>query len=497
MNDATPQRTSPPITRHLIDGRWTAPTGAGRVQLSNPATGEPSGWLAVGSAGDVDAAVKSATRAFEHGWRDTALADRIEVLERLVRVISTRREDFAQLISREIGAPIDFARAQQVDTAVRHIEATVEAARSLSPTVASPTYPADVVVYEPIGVAALITPWNWPLNQVVLKVAGALAAGCTIVLKPSELSFRTAILFAECLQDVGIPDGVFNVVVGDGTTGAALSAHPSIGAVSFTGSTATGRAVASSAIATMARLTLELGGKSPNLLFADCDLPTAIRQGVAHAFRNAGQSCNAASRMLIDRAIYDQAVALVVQAADATRVDRPDLPGAHIGPLVSQQQFDRVQAYIAQGVKSGARLIAGGPGSPASHPAGYYCRPTVFADVSPDMAIFQDEIFGPVLTLTPFDTEEEAIALANATRYGLAAFIQTRAPDRALRVAKRLHAGMVQINGASRAPGAPFGGVKQSGVGREAGVWGIRAFQEIKSISGIDQRHRPAVGLTA
>ena len=463
------------------------PNGSRDIMLVDPATGHETGALRIGDRRDVECAVRAAAAAFDGGWRDVALAGRLELLERLTDAVSRRREQFAQLISREVGAPIAFARAQQVDTAVRHLRATLEAARSSARQDESGGTRSreGLVVHEPIGVAALITPWNWPLNQIVLKVAGALAAGCTMVLKPSELSSMTALLFAECMIEAGVPAGVFNLVLGDGlVTGTALCAHPDAGVISFTGSTAAGHQVAQEAAAGMKRVTLELGGKSANLVFADCDLPTAIRQGVAHCFRNAGQSCNAASRMLIERTVFDQAIELIKKAAAATRVDHPARDGGHIGPLVSGRQFERVQGYIQRGIAEGARLAAGGLGRPDGLPGGYYCRPTVFTDVTPAMTIFQEEIFGPVLVVTPFDTEDQGINLANATRYGLAAFIQTGNPARALRVARRLQAGMIQINGASRAPCAPFGGVKQSGIGREAGLWGIRAFQEPKSISG-------------
>jgi aldehyde dehydrogenase (NAD+) len=479
--------------RHLIGGAWLVPTGECWLDVVDPATGQLTGVLPIGTRLEVDKAVRAAASAFDGGWCDTSLVSRIALLERVTEAVASRREQFAQVICREIGTPITFARAHQVDAAVRHLQATLDAARTevgqIEVGERSPS--ADRVVYEPMGVAALITPWNWPLNQVVLKVAGALAAGCTMVLKPSESSTMTALLFAECLQEAGVPPGVFNVVVGDGPeTGAGLCAHPGVRAISFTGSTATGHAIAHAAVADMKRVTLELGGKSANIIFADCDLPTAIRQGVAHCFRNAGQSCNAASRMLVDRRVYDQAVALAAGLADGIRCGHPAMDGDHMGPLVSLRQFERVQGYIASGIGEGARLVAGGLGNPVAGEgglteAGFYCRPTVFADVTAHMTIFNEEIFGPVLTMTPFDSEEEAITLANATRYGLAAFIQTRDPVRAVRVSRRLKVGMIQINGASRVAGAPFGGVKQSGIGREAGLWGVRAFQEIKSISGI------------
>ena len=456
--------------------------GAGGIvgDLYDPATGAGRAPFRAASEDQVARAVAAAQRS---GWPDSTPAARLAALVALRDGIARRHEAFAALISEEIGAPIDFARAAQVDAALAHLDATIAV---LPEALAEQTGPDPVhrVRFEPVGVSALITPWNWPLNQMVLKLGAALAAGCPAVLKPSELAPRTAALLLDCCDGAGLPEGTLGLLLGDGATGAALAAHPGIAHVSFTGSTEAGRAVARIAAERFARTTLELGGKSANLLFADCDLPLAIRQGVAHCVRNAGQSCNAASRMLVERAIYGEAVALAAQAMAAIAVDRPDRPGAHIGPQVSLAQWERVQALIATGCAEGARLVAGGAGRPEGLDEGFYSRPTAFADVTPDMTLFTTEIFGPVLTLTPFDTEAEAIALANATPYGLAAYVQTGDQARADRVSRALHAGMIQVNGTSRAQGAPFGGIKASGWGREAGLWGIRAFQEIKSISG-------------
>jgi len=396
-----------------------------------------------------------------------------------------RRDDFAQIISAEIGAPIDFAKTAQIDAALAHVEATISALDDIRNASKSSRAVAHQVLYEPIGVAALITPWNWPLNQVMLKVAGALAAGCTCVLKPSELSSRTAVLLAECVSEAGVPRGVFNLVIGDRVTGAALVAHEGVDVVSFTGSSRAGKQIARAAADRLLRCSLELGGKSPNLLFADCDLDVAIRQGLAHCFRNAGQSCNAASRMLVERTRYEEAIELAAVTARETRVGPPGRAGKHLGPLVNRVQYDHVQRMIEAGEQSGARLVAGGSGRPPDFERGFYVQPTVFADVKPGDPLFQREIFGPVLTMTPFDDEDHAVALANDTCYGLAGYIQTTDPARAVRVAGRLNVGMVQINGTSRAQGAPFGGRKASGYGREGGLWGIRGFQDIKSVTGL------------
>ncbi len=436
--------------------------------------------------GDVAGAVARARADFDARWGDDADRARgLAILERLIERVSARDKDLAQAISREIGAPIDFARARHVVAALDHLRATRDAARSAEDDIAPPDAPEHRVRYEPVGVAALITPWNWPLNQIALKVGAGLVAGVSMILKPSEHASASALIFADCMAQAGAGAGRFQLLLGDGAVGAALVAAPGVDLISFTGSTEVGRQTAQTAAADFKRTSLELGGKSANILFADCDLDLALGQGVAHCFRNTGQSCNAAARMLVERPIYEAAQTRAARIAREYAIGAPDAAGAHLGPLVNAAQFDRVQAAIHTGLDEGARLIAGGPGRPEGVTRGYYPRATVFADVTPEMALFHHEVFGPVLTMTPFDTEDAAIALANATRYGLAAYVQTGDPVRADRVARRLQAGMVQVNGSSRAPGAPFGGRRQSGWGREAGLWGIRAFQDIKSISGV------------
>jgi aldehyde dehydrogenase (NAD+) len=393
----------------------------------------------------------------------------------------------AEAISNEMGAPIDMALSDQAGSGRGHLKAFIRALDAFDwhhPL--RPGVEGQDLVYEPAGVAGLITPWNWPMNQVVLKVGAALAAGCTMVLKPSEVAPMSSILFSEIIHEAGVPAGVYNMVNGDGVgVGSILSSHPGIDVVSFTGSTRAGILISKAAADTVKTVSLELGGKSPNLVFADTDIDAAVERGASFCFANTGQSCNAATRMLVERPAYERAVEVAKATAEATVVDLPDKTGGHIGPLVSQVQFDKVQRLIQAGIDEGARLVAGGTGRPDGLNRGWFARPTVFADATPDMTIMREEIFGPVLAMMPFDSEDEAIEIANDTPYGLAAYIQTDSAERARRVAARLRAGMVQVNGAHRASGAPFGGYKQSGVGREGGAWGIEEFLEIKTISGI------------
>lgn len=487
--DAALALVRPYLGQCFIGGAWIAPADGAVAKrgVINPATQAVLCDVALCGPADVERAVGVARAAFDAEGAEWSRSDRLAWLQRLSAQIEARRGAFAQLISLEVGSPIDFADTHQVGRALDHLSATIDTLSGLDEeALFSPDTPHDLIRHEPLGVAALITPWNWPLNQIVLKVAGAMAAGCTMVLKPSEAAPLTAILFAECVAQAGVPQGVFNMIQGDGAgTGASLCRHAGVDVISLTGSTVTGRAVAREASGRVTRLALELGGKSANILFEDCDLEKSVRQGLAHAFRNSGQACNAASRMLVAPSIYYRVLALAAGGALNTRVGPPDMPGTHIGPLISQVQFDRVQRYIQMGLDDGAKLLAGGLGRPDGMDGGYYVRPTLFADVKPQMRIFKEEIFGPVLTLTRFEDEAEAIALANATDYGLAGYIQTADPDRALRVARGLRVGMVQVNGTSRAPGTPFGGRKQSGYGRESGLAGILSFQDVKSLSGI------------
>ena len=472
-------------TDFYIDGAWRAPLEAKTIEVINPANEKPYAVISAGSSQDIDLAVAAARKAFPT-WSETPAEERIGYIRRLVEIYETRLEEMAKAISLEMGAPITLARESQAAAGLSHTKAFIAAFENFEfEEILSPKHPNQTVVREPIGVCGLITPWNWPMNQIALKVIPALAVGCTVILKPSEIAPMSAMLFAEFVDQAGFPKGVFNLVNGEGTVvGEALSQHPDVDMMSFTGSTRAGTAVSRAAAATVKRVSLELGGKSPNIVFADADLEKAMSRSLAHCFENTGQSCNAPTRMLVERSVYDKAVEIAKKVTAGTKVGDPAKEGDHIGPLSSSIQFEKVQQLIQKGIDEGARLVAGGTGRPDGFTEGDFVKPTVFADVNNDMTIAREEIFGPVLAMIPFETEEEAIAIANDTPYGLAAYIQTGSPERAKRVARKLRAGMVQINGTSRAPGSPFGGYKQSGNGREGGKWGLEDFMEVKLISG-------------
>lgn len=465
-----------------IGGQWTEPAEAKDLEVINPATEQPVAVISLGSSADLDKAVAAAKTAFET-WSETSVEDRIALFERVLEIYDRRSPEMDEAIRLEMGAPAKFAREQQTPAGSGHFQATLEALKAHQWERPSPRG-GSTLRDEPIGVCGLITPWNWPINQIAAKVAPALAAGCTMVLKPSEVAPLSAMLFAEILDEAGCPAGVFNLVNGDGLgVGAPMSSHPDIDMVSFTGSTRAGTSVSQNAAPTIKRVALELGGKSANLLFADADLETAVRTSVEGCFSNSGQSCDAPTRLLVERSVYDEAVALAKKIAEGVKVDDPEKEGDHIGPVVSQIQYDRIQGHIEAGLKDGSRIITGGPGKPAGLETGYFVRPTIFADVSNDMHVAREEIFGPVLAILPFDTEEDAIRIANDTPYGLAAYLQTGDPERANRVARKLRAGNVYINGAGIDYDVPFGGYKQSGNGREFGQFGLEDFLELKAIT--------------
>jgi aldehyde dehydrogenase (NAD+) len=467
--------------KFYIDGAWRTPAGNTRLPVIDPCTETPFAEVALGDPRDVDRAVAAAKRAFAT-FSLTDPAERIALARRILDVYLTRSDEIADTISREIGAPRQFARNWQAALGRRHLEELLHTCETFAWQRSKGT---TLVRYEPVGVAALITPWNWPINQIVCKVAPALVAGCTMVLKPSEISPLNAVLFAEVLDEAGVPAGVFNLVHGDGpTVGAALCAHPDVDMVSFTGSTRAGVQIATLSAPTVKRVHQELGGKSANVLLDDADFETAVTKGVNSCFNNSGQSCNAPTRMLVPASRHDEAVEIARRAAAAHRVGPADAPETTMGPVVSDVQFERVQRLIAAGIEEGATLVAGGLGRPAGLERGYYVQPTVFAHVRPDMTIAREEIFGPVLSILPYRDEEDAISIANDSPYGLAAYVQSRDLDRARRVAFRLRAGSVHLNYPAWDPGAPFGGYRQSGNGREYGEWGLEAFLEVKGVVG-------------
>ncbi|WP_099825760.1 aldehyde dehydrogenase family protein [Oceaniglobus indicus] len=468
----------------FIDGAWVAPKSDRTLEVLNPSNEEVVTTIALGDQADTDAAVAAARAAFA-GWAATPPAERRALIEKLLKIYQDRAPDMAQAISTEMGAPIDMASAAQVGAGTFHTQNFLKAMDEFEfDRMLGDHAPNDRILMEPIGVVGMITPWNWPMNQVTLKAVAAMAAGCTMVLKPSEIAPLSSIVFTEIVEAAGFPKGVFNMVQGDGAgVGTQLSTHPDVDMISFTGSTRAGIAISKAAADTLKRVHLELGGKGANIIFADAD-DKAVARGAAHCFNNTGQSCNAPTRMLVERSVYDKAVETAARVANDTAVGPASEKGSHIGPLVSQQQWDKVQDLIQKGIDEGARLVAGGTGRPEHTNRGYFVRPTVFADVNNDMTIAREEIFGPVLSIIPFDTEEEAVEIANDTPYGLTNYVQTEDGARRNRIARQLRSGMVEMNGKSRGAGAPFGGYKQSGNGREGGAYGLAEFMEIKAVSG-------------
>ncbi|MDB5788279.1 aldehyde dehydrogenase family protein [Caballeronia mineralivorans] len=464
-----------------IGGEWVAPAGQARLPVIDPSTEEAFAEIAMGTPADVDRAVAAARKAFA-SFALTTPEERLALIRKILEAYSERYDEMAQLISREIGAPRALAHGWQAGLGTRHLKELIRTCEAFTWQRKKGT---TLITHEPIGVVALITPWNWPINQIVCKVAPAIAAGCTMVLKPSEVSPLNALLFAEVLDAAGVPPGVFNLVNGDGpTVGAALCSHPDVDMVSFTGSTRAGIEVARLAAPTVKRVHQELGGKSANLILDDADLDAAVTAGVNACFGNSGQSCNAPTRMFVPAARHEEAQAIARRAAEAHVVGPADAAGTTLGPVVSALQFERIQRLIEAGVDEGARVVTGGPGRPDGLTHGYFVRPTVFAGVTPDMTIARDEIFGPVLSILPYRDEDDAIAMANDSVFGLAAYVQSGDIERARRVARRLRAGSIHLNYPAWDAGAPFGGYKQSGNGREYGEWGLEAFLEVKGIVG-------------
>ena len=468
--------------KFYINGQWVDPSNKNDFEVINPSDESVCAIISLGSQEDTDAAV-SAARAALPMWSSSSKEERIALLERLYAIYQRRMDEMAEVISIEMGAPIDFSKAAQAPSGTNAIEDFLNQLKKFE--FEEQLDDSDnQLIYEPKGVCALITPWNWPISQVALKVIPAIAAGCTMVLKPSEIAPLDSMLFADMLEEAGCPAGVFNLVNGDGAgVGSQLTSHPDIDMVSFTGSTRAGALISHNAADDFKRVGLELGGKGANIIFADAD-DKAVKRGVRHCFNNTGQSCNAPTRMLVERSIYDQAVEIAKETALSTKTDIASKEGKHLGPVVSKLQFDKIQALIQAGIDENATLVTGGTGKPEGLETGYFIKPTIFADVNNQMTIAQTEIFGPVLSIIPFDTEEEAIEIANDTPYGLTNYVQTQDQERAKRMSKRLLSGTVELNGKGAASGAPFGGFKHSGIGREGGEHGFTEFVEVKVVTG-------------
>ncbi|HEY0287327.1 MAG TPA: aldehyde dehydrogenase family protein [Pseudomonas sp.] len=470
--------------KFYIDGRWVEPFGTAQLPVINPATEQAFSHIAMGNQADVDAAVLAAKRAFA-GFARTTPEQREALLARILEVFLERYDEIAEAIVQEVGAPRALSHDWQVGIGKRHLEQMI---RTLQTFEFQKTKGKTLITLEPVGVVALITPWNWPINQIVCKVAPALAAGCTMVLKPSEIAPLNALLFAEVMHDAGVPAGVFNLINGDGpTVGAALAAHPDVDMVSFTGSTRAGVEVARLAAPTVKRVHQELGGKSANILLDDVNLESAVTSGVNNCFGNSGQSCNAPTRMLVPAALHDQAAEIARRAALAHRVGPPTDPLSSMGPVISERQYQAIERMIAIGIAEGAQLICGGLGRPAGLETGYYVQPTVFAGVTPGMTIAREEIFGPVLVIQGYLDDQDAVNIANDSVFGLAGYVQSANLERARKIAMQLRVGSVYINYPDWDAGAPFGGYKQSGNGREYAEWGLDAFLETKGIVGYER----------
>jgi aldehyde dehydrogenase (NAD+) len=474
------------MTEHLefyIDGRWVPPAGQAKtLDVVNPATEQVVARISAGTPADVDRAVAAARRAFDIYGRSSR-EERLALIERIAAVYEKRLGEIAETISEEMGAPMPLARAAQAPAGLAHLKQTLAVLKDY-PFVE--TKGTTRILREPVGVCGLITPWNWPMNQIMCKVAPALAAGCTMVLKPSEIAPLSGIMTAQVLHEAGLPAGIFNLVNGEGpVVGAAMAAHPGIDMMSFTGSTRAGTQVAKAAADTVKRVAQELGGKSANILLDDADFGRMVKHGVRACFNNSGQSCNAPTRMLVPRARLAEAASIAKETADATVVGDPHGEKTNLGPVASKAQFEKVQKLIEKGITEGADLLTGGLGRPQGLARGYFVRPTVFSNVRNDMTIARDEIFGPVLCIIPYDTEDDAVRIANDTPYGLSGYVSSGDPERAFRVASRLRTGNVHLNGATVDYAAPFGGYKQSGNGREWGQFGFEEFLEVKAVMGV------------
>ena len=467
-----------------INGAWVKPKKENNIEVINPATEKSCAVISLGGKEDINDAVLAAKEAFRT-WGFSTKEERIALLENFYELYKKRWNDITDAIILEMGAPKDFASKLQTGTGASHTKSFIKYLKEFEFEKTLGDHAKNQrILYEPKGVCALITPWNWPMNQVCLKVIPALSAGCTMILKPSELAPLSSMILAELIDEAKFPKGVFNLVNGDGAvTGDALTSHPDVNMISFTGSTRAGALISQNAAKDFKRVSLELGGKGANIIFKDSDAE-AIERGALRCFRNSGQSCNAPTRMLVEKPIYDEAIERLKKYATNFKVDDPNKEGDHIGPVISETQFNKIQNLIQKGIDEGAKLVAGGTGKPDGIKEGYYVKPTVFADVNNNMKIARTEIFGPVLSVIPFETEEEAIQITNDTDYGLTNYIQTQDNNKVQRVARKLRSGMVDVNGAGIAVDAPFGGFKHSGIGREAGKEGLIEFLEVKSVGG-------------
>ena len=466
-----------------INGNWVTPAKTNDFNVINPSNEEPFAIISLGSKEDTDAAVMAAKNAFET-WKDTSVEERISLLEKLLTIYKKRFDEMANAISMEMGAPMDWSTNVQTASGQSHIEDFILRLKEFNFEKQFDPKSNNHIRYEPIGVCGLITPWNWPINQIALKVIPAFATGCTMILKPSEIAPISGVIFAEMIDEAGFPKGVFNLVNGSGdVVGNQISGHRDIDMVSFTGSTRAGKLILKNSAETIKRVCLELGGKGGNIVFAD-SYPNAVRDGIQNVMSNSGQSCDAPTRMLVEKSIYERAIKEAADEANKIKVDLASKKGSHIGPVVSKVQYDKIINLINNGIEEGATLAAGGPELPNNLNKGYFIKPTIFTNVTNDMEIAKKEIFGPVLSIIPFETEEEAIKITNDTEYGLGNYLQTEDKEKAKRVAKKLRSGTVYINGNGADSGAPFGGYRQSGNGREGGNWGLEEYLEVKTITG-------------
>ena len=466
-----------------INGNWVKPAKTNDFNVINPSNEEPFAIISLGSKEDTDAAVMAAKNAFET-WKDTSVEERISLLEKLLRIYKKRFDEMANAISMEMGAPMDWSTNVQTASGQSHIEDFILRLKEFNFEKQFDPKSNNHIRYEPIGICGLITPWNWPINQIALKVIPAFATGCTMILKPSEIAPISGVIFAEMIDEAGFPKGVFNLVNGSGdVVGNQISGHPDIDMVSFTGSTRAGKLILKNSAETIKRVCLELGGKGGNIVFAD-SYPNAVRDGIQNVMSNSGQSCDAPTRMLVEKSIYERAIKEAADEANKIKVDVASKKGDHIGPVVSKIQYDKIINLINSGIEEGATLAAGGPELPNNLNKGYFIKPTIFTNVTNDMEIAKKEIFGPVLSIIPFETEEEAIKITNDTEYGLGNYLQTEDKEKAKRVAKKLRSGIVYINGNAADSGTPFGGYRQSGNGREGGVWGLEEYLEVKTVTG-------------